>query len=268
VSDFHAFEQRGWEGAAAAYHEGFQSLTGAVAGPLLDAARVGPGTRLLDLACGPGYICRLAVDRGAAVTGLDFSAAMIGIARAMAPDATFRQGDVQAIPFGDDGFDAVTASFVLGHLTDPERAAREMHRVLRPGGRVAVSWWSSAERAVAFGIVWRAIQAHGRTDVGLPPGPPFDAHSDPASLATLFAGAGFGGVHVEAQEFRWRIPDGEAIFRAYFDGTVRTAGLLRAQTPDALEAIRQEIVTASAAYRGDDGLDLPMEVLVVSGTHS
>jgi len=269
VSDsFHDFEQRGWEGAARAYHDGFESLTGAVAAPLLDAAGVASGTRVLDVACGPGYVLRRALEQGAAVTGLDFSAAMLAIAATTAPGAALRAGDAQQLPFDDGVFDAVTSSFMIGHLTDPLRAMREARRVLRRGGRVAAAWWCGADRAIAFGIVWRAIEAHGRTDAGLPPGPPFDRYSEPEELTALVEGAGFREVRVDEHSFPWCVRDGEAIFRAYLEGTVRTAGLLRAQSPEALEAIRRDVVEESEAFRRGDGLEIPMAVMVVSGTNA
>jgi SAM-dependent methyltransferase len=265
--DFHAFEHRGWEGAAGAYHGAFGSLTASVADPLLDAAGVERGTRLLDVACGPGYVCRRGVERVAAVTGLDFSQAMLAIAREVAPGAAFEDGDAQALPFADASFDAVTSAFMIGHLADPDRAMVEARRVLRRGGRLAAAWWRGADRALAFGLIWRAIEKHGRIDAGLPVGPPFDQYSEAPGLADLVTRAGLSAVRVEDHEFFWRMKDGEAIFRAYLDGTVRTAGLMRAQAPEALEAIRRDVVASAEAYRRGDSVEVPMAVMVVSGVN-
>jgi len=74
---FHAFEQSGWERASAHYENAFGTLTPPAAGPLLDAAHVSAGRRVLDVAPGPGPIAAAAAARGADVIGLDFSAAVV-----------------------------------------------------------------------------------------------------------------------------------------------------------------------------------------------
>ena len=70
---FHAFERAGWEAIPGAYQDGFGTLTVQAVDPLLDAAHVGPGTRVLDVATGPGYVAGAAARRGASVVGVDFS---------------------------------------------------------------------------------------------------------------------------------------------------------------------------------------------------
>src|SRR5437870_13772019 len=84
-SAFHQFEQVGWERAASHYSDAFGALTIQTADALLDAVAAGAGTRLLDVATGPGFIAAAAAARGATVTGLDFSPAMIAAARARNP---------------------------------------------------------------------------------------------------------------------------------------------------------------------------------------
>src|SRR5215469_978265 len=76
---------------------------------LFDRLGVGPGTRLLDIACGSGYAASVAAERGAVVAGLDASEALIAIARARTPDGDFRVGDMFGLPFPDDGFDVATS---------------------------------------------------------------------------------------------------------------------------------------------------------------
>ena len=112
------------------------------AGYLIPA--LAPGQRLLDVGCGPGTIT---VDLAARVSpgevvGVDASAAVLEIARSAATDAgvriEFRTADAMDLPFEDDSFDVVHAHQVLQHLTDPVAALREMARVCRPGGVIAV----------------------------------------------------------------------------------------------------------------------------------
>lgn len=101
-------------------------------------ARVGPGSRALDVATGTGDLALELERRGATVTGLDFSEEMLRIARLKGPATTWRAGNALELPFGDDQFDAATVGFGARNFDDLGRGLREMARVVRPGGRVVV----------------------------------------------------------------------------------------------------------------------------------
>jgi SAM-dependent methyltransferase len=111
---------------------------------LFDQLGVGPGTRLLDIACGSGYAANLAAGRGAVVSGLDASQALIAIARARTPEADFRIGDMFALPFEDGSFDVATS--FNGIWKGCEQALIEARRVLRPGGLIGFTFWGSPKR--------------------------------------------------------------------------------------------------------------------------
>ena len=100
---------------------------------------VRPGDRVLDAACGTGDLA-LADHRAGAleVTGLDFSPRMLERARRKAPGLRFVEGDLLALPFADGSFDAATVGFGVRNVSDLELALRELRRVLRPGGRLAI----------------------------------------------------------------------------------------------------------------------------------
>jgi len=115
---------------------------------LFDQAGVGPGTRLLDIACGSGYAASVAAERGAQVAGLDASEALIAIARARTPDADFRIGDMFDLPFEDGQFDVATS--FNGIWKGCEDALREARRVVRPGGFVGFTFWGSPKRLGAM----------------------------------------------------------------------------------------------------------------------
>src|SRR6267154_5983684 len=134
---FHAFDHAGWQGAARRYDDAFGSLTRQAIDPLLDAAQVRAGARVLDVASGPGYAAAAAAQRGARVTALDFSVAMVEMARSQNPEIEFREGDAGALSFADGSFDAVVMNFGMLHLAQPERAVSEALRALRPGGGYA-----------------------------------------------------------------------------------------------------------------------------------
>lgn len=263
-NSFHDFEHAGWERAAAFYGDAFGALTAQTAGPMLDSARVAAGTRLLDVASGPGFIAGAAADRGAAVVGLDFSTAMVAEARRRLPALTFREGDAEALPFEADGFDAVVMNFGLLHLARPDTAIAEAHRVLRAGGRYAFTVWAAPERAVGFGMVLRAVDELGKNDVPLPEGPPFFRFSDAAETRRTLEEAGFTDVGVRELPLTWRLTSADAVFEALSRGGVRTAALLRGQTPEALAAIRAAVRRGVESYAMDSGFALPMPAVLAS----
>ena len=104
----------------------------------LTAEVVAPGDRVLDACCGTGDLAVAAARRGGTVTGLDFSERMLERARRKAPDLEWVQGDVLALPFRDASFDAATVGFGVRNVADLDAGLRELRRVLRPGGRLAI----------------------------------------------------------------------------------------------------------------------------------
>jgi demethylmenaquinone methyltransferase / 2-methoxy-6-polyprenyl-1,4-benzoquinol methylase len=103
-----------------------------------DLARVGPGSRALDVATGTGDLAIELHGRGAEVVGLDFSERMLELARVKAPEIEFAQGNALELAYPDASFDAVTVGFGARNFADLDRGLRELARVARPGGRVVV----------------------------------------------------------------------------------------------------------------------------------
>jgi demethylmenaquinone methyltransferase/2-methoxy-6-polyprenyl-1,4-benzoquinol methylase len=103
-----------------------------------DLARVGPGSRVLDVATGTGDLAIELASRGASVTGLDFSEPMLELARGKEPGTEWVHGNALELPYGDGEFDAVTVGFGARNFSDLGRGLAEMARVTRPGGRVVV----------------------------------------------------------------------------------------------------------------------------------
>jgi demethylmenaquinone methyltransferase / 2-methoxy-6-polyprenyl-1,4-benzoquinol methylase len=103
-----------------------------------DLARVGPGSRALDVASGTGDLAIELASRGAEVVGSDFSEGMLEVARRKAPGLRWEFGNALELPYDDDTFDAATVGFGARNFSDLERGLCEMVRVVRPGGRVVV----------------------------------------------------------------------------------------------------------------------------------
>jgi demethylmenaquinone methyltransferase / 2-methoxy-6-polyprenyl-1,4-benzoquinol methylase len=101
-------------------------------------AVVRPGDRVLDACCGTGDLAVAAERRGATVTGLDFSTAMLQRARRKSPTVEWIEGDLLALPFADETFDTATVGFGVRNVADLDLAVAELRRVLRPGGRLAI----------------------------------------------------------------------------------------------------------------------------------
>ena len=144
-------DPRAWADLAEAHN---QPLFEAV----LDAAKVSPGTRLLDVGCGSGLTLMLAQDLGAVPAGLDISPGLLQIARNRLPDADLREGDMEYLPFGDATFDAVTGVNAFQFAGNPQNALREAARVTRPGGRVVASLFAAPERSQGT-VVHEAMNA-------------------------------------------------------------------------------------------------------------
>lgn len=126
------------------------ALFGQFSAPLAAAAGAGPGIRFLDVACGTGVLARAALAAGARVSAVDINESMIAVARRLAPAAECAVAPAEALPFDDNGFDAVACQFGLMFFADRPRALREMRRVCRPGGRVAVAVFDGWEDSPGY----------------------------------------------------------------------------------------------------------------------
>lgn len=174
---------------------------------------------------------------------------MVEEARGRYPDLDFREGDAEQLAFGGSEFEAVVSNFGMLHLARPEVAIQEAHRVLRRGGRIAFTVWDTADKAIGFGIVVNAIRKFGDLNVSIPAGPPFFRFSDPGECKRVLSAAGFENTVVTQVPQIWRLESADTLFDVMYHGSVRNAALLRAQKPDVLEAIRNEIRAGVEKHR-------------------
>jgi SAM-dependent methyltransferase len=262
---FKAFEAQGWAEKALRYDELMGRLTRRTIEPLLDAASVGRGTRLLDVATGPGYAAAAAAARGATPTGIDISEGMVEVARRRYPELTLVQGDAERLPFAEGCFDAVVGNFVLNHLPQPERAVSEFARVLAPGGRLALSVWDVPARMRVLGVLVDAIVEVGAEPaIDLPPGPDPFRFADERVFEGLLRGAGFRFVAVRTFEFTHGFGGVSEYWDAILAGTVRTAALVRRRTAETQERIRCVFERRAAQYASAGGLELPAAAKISS----
>ena len=173
---------------------------------VVDAVAPRPGERVLDLAAGTGTSSQPFADAGAQVVPCDFSQGMLQVGKTARPTLAFVAGDATRLPFADDSFDAVTISFGLRNIVDPDAGLREMLRVTRPGGRLVVCEFSSPTwapfRTVYIEYLMKALPAVARAVSSNPEAYVYLAESirawpDQAALSRRVSEAGWSSC-------RWR----------------------------------------------------------------
>lgn len=265
VDTFAALEKREWTnaGIAQSYARAFAQAADMVVPHLVEAVGAGPEVKVLDLCCGHGNVTSGLVKHGARVTGLDFSPAMLEMARASVSDADFVEGDAMNLNFDDAAFDAVTIGFGMPHVPHPPKVVAEARRVLRPGGRLAFSVWCGPEVDTALGYVFGAIAKHGHSDIALPPGPGANDYADPALAFPVLETAGFTDCRSFTVASMWRVNDPGAPYDFFRDGTARGAALLRPQPTENAAAIRAAVAAQVLEKHGKGpDWDVPIPAVV------
>jgi SAM-dependent methyltransferase len=176
------------------------------------AANVHPGQRVLDVACGTGVLaCAVAerVSPGGSVVGLDINEGMLAVAKSKTTEIEWRQGRAEALPFDNASFDAVVSQFGLMFFEDRPAALREMLRVLRPGGRLAVAVWDALEHSPGYLAMTELLRRLFGNEVAAALNAPF-VLGDAQRLRALFATAGMAAAQITTQAGTARFPSLQA----------------------------------------------------------
>ncbi len=266
---FRAFERRRHDALAPSYAGFFALVTAQAIAPLLAAVRAGPGVRLLDVASGPGALAATAAAQGCLAQGVDLSPGMVALARTTHPGLTFTEAAVEALPFADASFDAVVANFGIGHFPQPEVAVAELLRVLRPGGRLALSWWDVPAKQRVQGLFRDAMAELGIA----PPSEVPRGHSnlrfcDSGEFARLLSSAGMVQVAVADHAGTHRVPDAETLWQGGLGSFAVTAAAVAEQPPAVQGQIRAVLARLAEAYRDAEGLLLPVAFKVAAGVRA
>jgi ubiquinone/menaquinone biosynthesis C-methylase UbiE len=244
----------------------------AVTAQMLGALDLQPGDRVLELACGPGGAGLAAADlvgpEGEVVMS-DVVPAMVDIAakRAAARGTTNIRAevlDLEDIAQPDEAYDVVLCREGMMFAVDPAQAAREMYRVLRSNGRIAVSVWAAREDNPWLGLLMDAIA--GITGIVVPqPGMPGPfALSDADALPRLFAGAGFTDIAVERASVPLRSPSFDAWWKRNLTVAGPIAGVLAGLDDATRAAVRDRVRSAVAEYETAGALELPGLTLLLT----
>jgi ubiquinone/menaquinone biosynthesis C-methylase UbiE len=228
---------------------------------ILHAAQVKPGDNLLEVGCGTGVLARQAttiVLPDGSVTGLDLSESMLSVARRKCPGAVFQQGNVMDLPFENESFDVVIASFVLMFVPDQPRAIREMWRVLKPGGRLVIAVWESLEQNPAYarlvGIAEQKIdQAAGESMAW-----PF-ALGEPGKLAEVFDAAEVAAQTIDAYEGRANFASIEQFVRTEIESWVLSESVNDVSLDSVLSDAHEQLAEFCDA---GGALDIPFNALI------
>ena len=234
---------------------------------LLELVAPQPGERVLDLACGTGVVARMAapmVQPGGQVSGLDFNGAQIATARTMDPSIDWREGDAGALSFADQEFDLVVCQQGFQFFPDRAGAAREVYRVLKPGGRVAIAVWSSMEKNPGYLALAHAL---GRTMGSSAAGLLDDlfALADAGEISRSFADGGFPDASLISPSRNAIFASAEEFTRALAVGSImrRTDTKFSEET---LELLAADVTAELAPYLRENGLAFPMEAHLLTAT--
>ncbi|GGY04858.1 ubiquinone/menaquinone biosynthesis methyltransferase [Litchfieldella qijiaojingensis] len=173
---------------------------------LADMAGIGPGQRVLDVACGTGVAARAAAGRvgpRGSVVGVDPNPEMLAVARRVSPAIDWHQGRAESLPFPEAGFDSVVSQFGLMFFDDRAAGLREMLRMLRPGGRLAVAVCDALDHSPGYAVFAELLQRLFGASVADAFRAPF-VLGDRETLLELCAAAGIADAEVTQRDGRVR----------------------------------------------------------------
>ncbi|CAN7413964.1 MULTISPECIES: class I SAM-dependent methyltransferase [unclassified Variovorax] len=258
-------QRYGWDLAAGEYEALWQAQLADARAGLLAMAAPEAGERVLDVACGTGLVAfeaARAVGPDGRVFGIDLSGQMVDAARLQSSkkalsNVGFARMDAESLALPDASFDLALCALGLMYLPDPERALREMRRVLRPGGRMALAVWGERSRC-GWSAVFPIVDAEVASEVC----PLFFRLGQQDTLARLCAEAGFEAVEQRRIATTLRYADGdEACNAAFAGGPVALAWSRFGE--EVRTRVRARYLEAIDAWRQGAGYRVPGEFVVV-----
>ena len=251
-----------WDATASVYEDQFEKVTSQTVARLVDWLAPRAGLTFADVACGPGVVTIALAERGAAVRASDFSAAMVARARERAADfdVTVDVADAASLPYDDASVDGAVSNFGVIFCPDVDGALRELARVTRPGGRLAVTAWTTDKTNG-----WTTLLADDyAAELGfeIPPRPMY-RWSSSDDFATALGRARWTEVAIETVDFAPTMYAPDDITDALDTPASRTA--LEFLTADQCEALGAYLVRRAHALFGGKPVPLPREAWLARG---
>ena len=262
-SIFKENERLGWDDRASVYDRATANATTQSIPALLAAARLFPGSKLLDVGCGPGYVSGAAAALNAEPKGVDFAEKMVDAAKRRYPNLVFEVGDAENLTEPSDTYDAVTSNIVLFHVTAPLKAIKEAYRVLKPNGYFAFSQWCAPSKSALYADFFDILTTYA--DMSKAEAAP-DAFilSDPTQVADLFTAAGFTDFNSVTVPNILRAR-GSSFYDFFMQFGVRIPLILAKQDENVQNQIRRAVDRKFEKYRIADEIHVPMPSIIYSG---
>jgi SAM-dependent methyltransferase len=255
-----------WNLVAAGYDEEFFGQVPGFVDEAIATLALSPGQSVLDVATGPGTAAVRLARHAGRVVAIDFAESMLErlrghLTREGITNVELRAMDGQALEFGEASFDAAVSMFGIFLFADRSRALRELHRVVRPGGRVVSTSWATFDKNTALGSGIEALRA-ALPDLPRPAGPL--PTQNPDLCASEFIVAGFRDVSARIVEFPVQCASAAAYWRS-FERAGAPIVLLKKKLGDAFPAAAERIQAELRARLGDAPFELTASSIFVSG---
>lgn len=250
--------------AAESYERYFVPAIGTPsARPVLEAAGLQRGERVLDLACGTGVAARLAAERvgpSGTVVGLDPHPGMLAVAGRASGDIEWRQGSAEELPLPDESFDAVVCSQGFQFFSDKAKALREIHRVLGRGGRAVLG--TAGPTPPLMGAIADVLAEHISPEASVFIHAVFSVH-DPGRVHSMLGSAGFDDVNIETTSVPLRLPLPADFFWQYVRSTP-LAAIATGMSNDARADLEGDVVERCQPFVDGESLGMEPRLLVAT----
>jgi ubiquinone/menaquinone biosynthesis C-methylase UbiE len=270
-------QQGQWQvtGSAAEVYE--KELVPSIFGPwaqlVVDLAQPQRGDRVLDVACGTGIVLRTVADRvgpTGALVGVDLNPGMLKVARTVWPKGShstpveWQEASADKLPFPNASFEVVYCQLGLQFFADRSAALREMHRVLTPGGRLAVMVWRGIDQSPGFAVLADALERHVGQAAAAIMRAPFGL-SDADQLDQLVRNAGFQDVAIQQRVGTVRFASPERLVLSYVAGSP-LAGPVSQANDAARKALITDAINALGKYTSSTELAFPIAAHLLGAT--